>query len=44
MENKKEKKCVVCGKKPFLFYPLCKECLDLKNEGKLIKNEKTDTL
>ena len=34
------KNCQICGK-PSGMYPLCKEHLALKNEGKVIKNEKT---
>ena len=33
------KNCVICGKPGFMYYPFCKEHLDMKNEGKVVKCE-----
>ena len=35
----KAKRCAICGE-PAGFYPLCKHHLDLKQQGKVIKNSK----
>lgn len=37
--EKKPKRCAICGE-PSGYYPLCKHHLDLKEEGKVIKNSK----
>lgn len=36
-----EKKCAICDKKCFSFYPLCKEHLEMSRTGEVFKNDKT---
>ena len=33
------KPCAICGKNGYMYFPLCKEHLDMKNEGKVQKCE-----
>ncbi len=36
-----EKVCQICNKTCHMYYPLCKEHLEMKNKGLVIKNEQT---
>lgn len=37
------KECLVCGNTAWKFYPLCLDCLTLKNEGEIVKCEDCST-
>lgn len=38
-----KKKCVICGKDGYSYFPFCYEHLRMKNDGKIIKCEKCET-
>ena len=37
------KNCVICGKPSYMYYPFCKEHLELKADGKVVKCEECGT-